>query len=398
LDYVITFFSWTKSQEREMGIDKFFLILGMVFALSCQQALPAENAVLKPDLKGHIDNSIVRKYFLGPNDVIKIVIPDLPELNSSNQVTLKVQPDGKIDFPLIGVLEVSGMTLDELNSKLNAKYAFYLKNPKVSVNLTETRPFIAYVKGAVVNPGSYEITTDTDKSTYLNNIKPEILIVRNTPLLSNILVAAGGVSFDADIENIKVENTYDGSSYEVNLFEMLDDKSDTSDNKNDSHDLYLMSGDIITVPRLPTPFAVNAEKYKKFAGATFSPKTIPVKVLGYVNKPGLIQLDSALSNNLNSAISQAGGYLLDSAYAPEKVILCRADQNGKLVAKEVNPMSNDITLMPNDIIYIPEKTRPLVGKAFDYLLRIANPINAFANTYNNGALMFDPHRYQVIGK
>ena len=139
-------------------------------------------------------------------------------------------------------------------------------------------------------------------------------------------------------------------------------------------------------------------KYKKYASSTFSPKLIPVKVFGYVNRPGLIKLDSSQSLNLSSAIISAGGYLADSAYAPGKVYVSRVDVSGKLVTTVVNPKSNDITLMPNDIVYVPEKVRPLAGKAFDYMTRVFIPANTFASTYNNWALMFDPHRYQVIGK
>ena len=108
-------------------------------------------------------------------------------------------------------------------------------------------------------------------------------------------------------------------------------------------------------------------------------------------------MDSAQSLNLNSAISAAGGYLRDSAYAPKKVFISRVDVSGKLVTRTVNPMSNDVTLLPNDIVYVPEKPRPLVGKAFDYIERILNPANTVASSYNNWALMFSPRRYQLIG-
>jgi len=143
---------------------------------------------------------------------------------------------------------------------------------------------------------------------------------------------------------------------------------------------------------------VSEEKYIKYATSTFSPKTIPVKVFGYVSRPGLIKLDNSASITLNSAIMAAGGYLTDAAYAPKKVYISRADASGKLVTKVVNPMSNDIVVMPNDIVYVPEKTRPLIGKAFDAMYKVLVPFNAAANTYNNGALMFSPTRYQVIGK
>lgn len=159
-----------------------------------------------------------------------------------------------------------------------------------------------------------------------------------------------------------------------------------------------MEGDVVTVPKLPTPLAVDEEKYKKYVTSTYSPRVVPVKVFGYVTNPGLVSLDSSASITLNSAIMSAGGYLTDAAYAPKKVFISRADVSGKLVTKEVNPMSNDIMVMPNDIIFVPEKPRPLIARAFEAVTKILTPFNLFANTYNNWALMKNPTRYQVIGK
>ncbi|MCK7461226.1 MAG: hypothetical protein MZU84_03745 [Sphingobacterium sp.] len=236
------------------------------------------------------------------------------------------------------------------------------------------------------------MNTDTAKVPNQNPSKPETFIERKTPLLTNVLVAAGGITHDADLERVLARNNLEGTSYEVNLLELLESKN------IENNDIYLMSGDTLHVPKLPSSLVVDIEKYKLFAGATFSPRSVPVKVYGYVNNPGLINLDSSRSLNINSAITAAGGYLIDSAYAPSKVILSRADNNGKLVNTIINPTSNDITLLPNDIIFVPEKSRPLIGKGFDYMMRLISPVNAFANSYNNWALMFDPTRYQVIGK
>lgn len=162
-----------------------------------------------------------------------------------------------------------------------------------------------------------------------------------------------------------------------------------------TQDLVLRDGDVVYVPKLKTPLAVSDEVYQKYITSNFSPKFVPVKVFGYVNHPGIIKLENNASISLNSAIMGAGGYLEDAAYAPQKVYLSRPDASGKLVTKVVNPMASDITVMPNDIVYVPEKTRPLIGKSFEALYKIILPFNMFANTYNNAWLMFEPHRYQV---
>ena len=364
------------------------IFVSFVFPVSAKDSQDSYSPNLTGIFSLNTHNFCTRKYILGPNDVISISVQNAPEFNQNK---IRIQPDGKIFLSSIGSLQAADLTIDELYKILDEKYSYYVKRPKITLNLEETRSFIVYVTGAVLNPGSYELKTYPDDVKAPNNTKLETLIERRTPLLSNILVAAGGISYDADLEHIQISNSIDHSKFEVNLLDLLD-------NGNTNQDIYLMTGDSIHIPRLPSPLAIDPDKYKRFAGATFSPQTIPVKVIGYVNNPGLIKLDSAQSLNLNSAITSAGGYLHDSAYAPQKVFLSRIDNNGKLVTKAVNPMSNDLTLMPNDIIYVPENSRPLVGKAFDYMTRVITPISSVANSYNSWALMFDPGRYLYVGR
>lgn len=330
-----------------------------------------------------------REYLLGPNDIISILFYDDKDLDQEN---LRVQPDGNIILAPVGQIRVTGKTIDELHSLLVKKYKYYLKDPQITIRLDKTRPFVAYINGAVLNPGGYELSTDTATHYPFNAADINMVqIDRKSPLLSNLLVVAGGVKFDADLEHIKITNSNTNSSFEVNLMDILERGSV-------EQDIYLMAGDVVTVPKLPTPLAVSEENYIKYATSTFSPKNVPVKVFGYVTRPGLVQLDSKASITLNSAIMEAGGYLTDAAYAPKKVYLSRADASGKLITKEVNPMKKDIIVMPNDIVYVPEKPRPLIAKAFDAVNKVLTPVNTFANTYNNWALMFNPTRYQVIGK
>ncbi len=331
-----------------------------------------------------------RKFLLGPNDVLNVQFFGIPEFE---QKGLKVQPDGNLTVSPFGSIYVAGLTVDKVQAILEEKFSKYIKNPQITVQLTNSKSFIVYVSGAVMNPGSYEINTDVKQTQVVNNVKPELQIQRKTPLLSNILVASGGISYDADIEHIQIYNRFDKSKFEVNLFDLII-------NANAEQDIYLMAGDVVYVPRLATPLAVSPEKYKKFASATISPRSVPVKVYGYVNRPGVINLDPTQSLNLNSAIMAAGGYLNENnksgSYAPKKIYLSRLSSEGKLVSTVINPRDKDITLMPNDIVYVPDKKRPMLGKMFDYVGRLISPVNAFASTYNNWALMFDPQRFRTV--
>jgi len=312
-----------------------------------------------------------REYILGPNDVINISITTAPELNQGG---LRVNPEGKVNIKYMNDLYVAGLTLRELSAIIADSYKEYVINPEVVINLEQSRPFIVYVSGAVKNPGSYELNTVPNTSPYVT--KPEAFIERKTPLLSNIVLAAGGISYDADIEHVKISNEFDGSVFEVNLYTLLSDA-------DFAQDFYLMGGDKIYVPSLPSPAAIDEDKYRLLAKSTLFQKQIPVRVIGYVNRPGLVQLDSADSSNINSAIAAAGGYITNYGSYPTKVYISRLDNNNKLRTRAVNPLRDDVAIMPNDIVYVPEKTIPLIGKFFDYASRLMGPFGVYSNTYQS---------------
>ncbi len=318
-----------------------------------------------------------REYVLGPNDIITISVNNVPELTQSR---LQVNPEGKVNICYMGNTRVAGLKISELQRIIEHHYREYIINPEVIINIDQNRPFIFYVSGAVRNPGGYEINTMPNLSPYLT--KPEAYIERKTPLLSNVLVAAGGIAYDADIEHVRISNELDGSVFEVNLYNLI--------NESDfAQDFYLIAGDKIYVPRLPSPAAIDNEKYRLLCRSTIFQKTIPVRVIGYVNRPGLVTLESDQSSNLNSAIAAAGGYITNYGDYPKEVRISRLDNNNKLVTISVNPLRDDIAIMPNDIIYVPEKKLPLAAKLFDYTIRLMNPFAVFSNTYQSWDNMLD---------
>ena len=89
-------------------------------------------------------------YQIGPNDVIRIQVFGEEDLT----VETKVGGDGKINYPILGVLQVGGQTIEEVQKGLTARLASgYLRQPKVSVSIVRHRNF--YVGGEVKTPGGY---------------------------------------------------------------------------------------------------------------------------------------------------------------------------------------------------------------------------------------------------
>lgn len=90
----------------------------------------------------------ISTYQLKPGDSIQTFVLGEPDL--SVQVT--VTSDGKIFFPLLGDVEVGGLTEKEVAAKLTEVLSGdYLVNPRVTVNIIGFREY--FLQGAVVNPG-----------------------------------------------------------------------------------------------------------------------------------------------------------------------------------------------------------------------------------------------------
>jgi polysaccharide export outer membrane protein len=69
-------------------------------------------------------------------------------------VERKVGGDGKIDYPLLGLVQATGLTTRELQASLTEKLrAGYLKHPRVTVAIAKHRNF--YVNGEVKTAGGY---------------------------------------------------------------------------------------------------------------------------------------------------------------------------------------------------------------------------------------------------
>ena len=89
-------------------------------------------------------------YRLGPNDTLRIQVYGEEDLS----LETKVEGDGQITYPLLGILHVGGLTIHELQQDLTTRLAAgYLSKPKVTVTVARHRNF--YVGGEVKTPGGY---------------------------------------------------------------------------------------------------------------------------------------------------------------------------------------------------------------------------------------------------
>ena len=98
--------------------------------------------------------SVTDDYQIGVDDIVRVSVWRNPELN----MTGPVRPDGKISVPLVGDIMAGGRTPDAVAKDLQEKLGTYVREPQVTVILTELRSheYLSRVRvtGAVRTPVS----------------------------------------------------------------------------------------------------------------------------------------------------------------------------------------------------------------------------------------------------
>lgn len=89
------------------------------------------------------------EYQLGPGDQIRITVFNEPDLTGS----FVVGSQGTISYPLVGSIRASGMTQGEFATALQTALSEYVRQPNVSVEVANYRPF--FILGEVTRPGTY---------------------------------------------------------------------------------------------------------------------------------------------------------------------------------------------------------------------------------------------------
>ena len=132
-----------------------------------------------------------RPYLVGPFDKLTIDVFGISELS---QREVQTDASGRLSFPLVGTLEVSGHTPSEIEQMIRDRLrGSYVRNPQVTVNLKETVSQVITVDGEVREPGLYPV------------------IGRMT--LMRAVATAKGVAQFAKLDDVVVFRTVGGQRY-----------------------------------------------------------------------------------------------------------------------------------------------------------------------------------------
>lgn len=103
-------------------------------------------------------NGEVEEYILQAGDVISVNVVEHPEFSGRH----KIRPDGRINYPVIGEVDVATLTCAQLVKIMQGKLSSYVNNPVVSVSIEAYYANKIYVIGAVYRSGEYQIYEPID--------------------------------------------------------------------------------------------------------------------------------------------------------------------------------------------------------------------------------------------
>lgn len=127
----------------------------------------ANSADMLHFLREHENDVSAIEYRVGIPDVVGIRAPGILEIDGTTQ---QIQPDGKINLPLLGEVKIVGMTAKEIAAKLEVLSSRYYVDPRVSVRMGGYASKKYYVYGQAGSPGAKRYTgRDTLLDAVLNS-------------------------------------------------------------------------------------------------------------------------------------------------------------------------------------------------------------------------------------
>ena len=100
------------------------------------------------------------EYIMCPGDQLDITVlghEDISTVITTPGGKYIVRPDGKLSFPLIGEVDITGLTIAQFTKNLEQRLSEYLVDPKITVNIAQLGTTRVYVLGEVNKPGLYEL-------------------------------------------------------------------------------------------------------------------------------------------------------------------------------------------------------------------------------------------------
>ncbi len=108
-----------------------------------------------PTIPAEESGQVTPDYKIGPGDVMEISVYGEESLNRKDLV---VRPDGKTSFPLVGDVQVGGLTTVQAKEALEQSLHEYIPGAVAAVSVLQLGSLQYYVVGKVTKPGMYNVS------------------------------------------------------------------------------------------------------------------------------------------------------------------------------------------------------------------------------------------------
>lgn len=294
------------------------LIVANAVCFAAQNTNPADTqASTSAQVQAKIDSR--SDDIIGAGDSMNIVELSSEELTK----TWHVSSSGDLELPLVGKLHVAGLTTDQLAEKLTSSLKAYIRDPQVTVYISESRSRPVTIAGAVHRPGTYQADSGTtllaviQMAAGLDSPGPNLLVTRE--------LKYGPLPLEGAVKDP------DGEHTSANIL-----IKDVTNPSTPASNLLVQPHDVISV---------QTERHM-------------IYVVGEVNKPGVIELVTQNTLSLVQTLATAGG--LTRISSPRNAEIMRQDSTGiyKIVSKVdlkavITGKQEDRLLSPGDILFVP---------------------------------------------
>lgn len=239
---------------------------------------------------------LAEDFMVGTNDVLKISVYDHPDMETK----VRVNGEGVIQMPLLGQVQIGGLTISEISNKLTLLLADgYIVSPQVNVFVEEYGSKKGVILGMVQKPGAYDLSGPTT--------------------LLELISKAGGLSDKAGNSAIIKRGSATGEAKNITV-----DLKALMEGDKEYQQILIESQDTIYISK---------------AGMCY--------VTGEVEKPDAYKVES--STTVLQAITLASGFT--GKAAKDKVQIVRIVDGNKTVMKNVDL---NTLVLTDDVIVVPE--------------------------------------------
>ena len=246
-------------------------------------------------------------YVLGTGDELQISVWGQIEIYK----TAKIDRSGQIQIPNVGLISVSGLTLEDarnvIKNRMSQSYSGLKSgDSKLSVSLMTIRPIRVFVGGFVNFPGAYRLSGASS--------------------ILSVLYASGGLKENADFRRINIIHA-NGQIDSVDVYDnLLGLNSFVKSHKIENNDMIMVPGEVF-----------------------------PIKIAGEINRPGIYDLKQ--TDDFKKVLSFAGGltpFAWTANVEIHRIVRGKGIISLSFNADDVISGLKVMYLQPGDSVYVPK--------------------------------------------